>query len=478
MTGLKDPDVSSENNITLQGVSFAYPSRRKVQVLDSVDMTFEARKTTAIVGPSGSGKSTIVGLIERWYDLDDYKIPAALRSTKAGVTLGGPRGRGGGGGPQRFERPETPPDKKAEKAEKTIELPDPPIGGKIYVGDVDLSTVDAVWWRQQIGLVQQEPVLFNDTIFTNVAYGLYGTQYDLLPDNEKLMMVEDACRQASADEFITKLPNGYMTMVGESGIKLSGGQRQRLAIARSIVKKPTILILDEATSAIDVRTERIVQEALDRVSANRTTIVIAHRLSTIKKADKIIVLRKGQVMEQGTHSQLLENDEGIYYGLVRAQAIAMTAEHETQDEEYDDNVVALDDERPELVKTKSNRSGLGPAQEHDGIMTKDGLVAGYKYVGFLRAFGTLLSEQKRFWLYYVVVIAACCAAGGEFYNLFCLAVFANIPLQPYIHSKPGSLRISSTHSHLQMSMNFPDKAIFGHSCSLYSQSACSPFISS
>jgi ATP-binding cassette subfamily B (MDR/TAP) protein 1 len=410
MTGLKYPDVSPENNITLQGVSFAYPSRRKVQVLDKVDMTFEARRTTAIVGPSGCGKSTIVGLLERWYDLDDYKIPAALRSTKGGVSLGGPRGHVGG--PQRFERPETPPDKKAEKAEKTVELPDPPIEGKIYVGDVDLSTVDAVWWRQQIGLVQQEPVLFNDTIFTNVAYGLYGTQYDCLPDEEKLKMVEDACRQASAEEFITKLPNGYMTMVGESGIKLSGGQRQRLAIARSIVKQPTILILDEATSAIDVRTERIVQEALDRVSANRTTIIIAHRLSTIKKADKIIVLRKGQVMEQGTHSQLLKNEEGIYYGLVRAQAISMTADHEPQDEEYDDNIVTLDDERPELVKIKSNRSGLGPAQEHDGIMTKDGLVAGYKYVGFLRAFGTLLVEQKRFWPYYVVVVAACSAAGG------------------------------------------------------------------
>jgi ATP-binding cassette subfamily B (MDR/TAP) protein 1 len=420
MTGLKNPDVSPESSISLKGVSFAYPSRRKVQVLDKVDMTFEARKTTAIVGPSGSGKSTIVGLVERWYDLDDYKIPAALRSTKAGVTLGGPRGRAGGGGPQRFERPETPPDKKAEKTEKTVELPDPPIEGKIYVGDVDLSTVDAVWWRQQIGLVQQEPVLFNDTIFTNVAYGLYGTEYDSLPDEEKLKMVEDACRQASADEFILKLPHGYMTMVGESGIKLSGGQRQRIAIARSIVKKPTILILDEATSAIDVRTERIVQEALDRVSANRTTIVIAHRLSTIKKADKIIVLRQGQVMEEGTHSQLLKNEEGIYYGLVRAQAIATTAEHEQQDEEYDDNVVTLDDERAELVKTKSNKSGLGSAQEHDGIMTKDGLVAGYKYKGFLRAFGTLLAEQKMLWPYYVVVIAACSAAGGKIFRFwFC-----------------------------------------------------------
>jgi ATP-binding cassette subfamily B (MDR/TAP) protein 1 len=150
------------------------------------------------------------------------------------------------------------------------------------------------WWRSQIGLVQQEPFLFNDTIYKNVAYGLCGTDWQDIADSEKLEMVKSACREAYADEFISRLPTGYDTIVGESGIKLSGGQRQRLAIARSIVKQPSILILDEATSAIDVRTEHIVQAALDRmVAQNRTTIVIAHRLSTIKKADKIIVLRQG-----------------------------------------------------------------------------------------------------------------------------------------------------------------------------------------
>jgi ABC-type multidrug transport system fused ATPase/permease subunit len=153
----------------------------------------------------------------------------------------------------------------------------------VKVGDVDLRSADLKWWRAHIGLVQQEPFLFNDTIFNNVAFGLCGTPLDGASDEEKKTMVEEACKEAYAEEFISRLPQGYETMVGESGIKLSGGQRQRIAIARSIIKKPPILILDEATSAIDVRTERIVQQALDRVSKNRTTIVIAHRLSTIKR---------------------------------------------------------------------------------------------------------------------------------------------------------------------------------------------------
>jgi ABC-type glutathione transport system ATPase component len=134
---------------------------------------------------------------------------------------------------------------------------------------------------------------------------------------------------------------GYDAIVGESGIKLSGGQRQRIAIARSIVKQPSILILDEATSSIDVRTERIVQEALDRVSKNRTTITIAHRLSTIKKSDKIIVLRQGKPVEQGTHEQLLRIDDGVYHGLVRAQALSLGHE------DLDDKTITLDDERPQ-----------------------------------------------------------------------------------------------------------------------------------
>ncbi|PZC87717.1 MdlB, ABC-type multidrug transport system, ATPase and permease component, partial [Pyrenophora tritici-repentis] len=210
------------------------------------------------------------------------------------------------------------------------------------IGSTDLSQVDLKWWRSQIGLVQQEPFLFNDTLYNNVAFGLSGTSYEGLPKEEKMKMVEEACREAYAEEFITKLPDGYDTMMGESGIKLSGGQRQRISIARSIIKQPPVLILDEATSAIDVRTERIVQQALDRVSKNRTTIVIAHRLSTIRRADKIVVLRQGKLVEQGTHEDLLKIDAGVYYGLVHAQEIAMEAEHTD-----DDNV---------LEKVKTTRS--------------------------------------------------------------------------------------------------------------------------
>ncbi|RKK38277.1 hypothetical protein BFJ69_g18601, partial [Fusarium oxysporum] len=136
-------------------------------------------------------------------------------------------------------------------------------------------------------------------------------------------MVREACKEAFADEFISELPDGYDTAVGESGAKFSGGQRQRIAIARAIIRQPAILILDEATSAIDVRGELIVQAALDRASKNRTTITIAHRLSTIRKADRIIVLRQGRLVESGTHESLLEDTNGLYYSLVNAQALSL-----------------------------------------------------------------------------------------------------------------------------------------------------------
>lgn len=201
MSGLKDPDVSAKSDITFQDVSFAYPTRRKVQVLDKVNLTFESSKTTAIVGPSGSGKSTIVGLLERWYGLDDYQIPEELRPKPAKVPTA----------------VEVDGDAKGDTgvqvvvAEKNLLDPlhdaeDPPIGGQIMIGGVDLSTVDAKWWRSQIGLVQQDPFLFNESIYSNIAHGLSGTTYEDLPEAEKRAMIEEACRQAYADEFITRLP--------------------------------------------------------------------------------------------------------------------------------------------------------------------------------------------------------------------------------------------------------------------------------
>lgn len=208
-------------------------------------------------------------------------------------------------------------------------------------------------------------------------------------------------------KFAYSIIKGYHTSVGESGIKLSGGQRQRLAIARSIVKQPKILILDEATSAIDVRTERIVQAALDRVSMNRTTIVIAHRLSTIKKADKIIVMRKGKLVEQGTHDQLLENEDGVYFGLVRAQAIAMGAES------LADSTIVIDEELPDQDEKKSEvvDAAVQSMTRMSGEAERE-----YKDAGFIRSFGRLIYEQRSHGILYSLIVLSSAAGGGKFHR--------------------------------------------------------------
>jgi ATP-binding cassette subfamily B (MDR/TAP) protein 1 len=273
--------------------------------------------------------------------------------------------------------------------------------GTIRVGGTDLREVDLKWWRSQIGLVQQEPFLFNDTLYNNIIYGLCGTQYEGLSKGEKMKMVEEACREAYAEEFISKLPDGYETRVGESGIKLSGGQRQRIAIARSIIKQPPILILDEATSAIDVRTERIVQQALDRVSQNRTTIVIAHRLSTIRRADKIVVLRQGKLVEQGTHDELLKIDVGVYRSLVTAQNLAIEAEEDDGDVE-----------KPTLERTLTVRSDKSILLDRASHTSKED--PEYKPVGLFNSFGRLLYEQRHHWVLYTVAIIGILGAGAVY----------------------------------------------------------------
>ncbi|KAM0324056.1 hypothetical protein ACHAQA_008244 [Verticillium albo-atrum] len=276
---LKAPDVSADGDICLESINFIYPTRPDVKVLEGLSLRFPAGKVTAIVGPSGSGKSTIVGILERWYEFNGDPVTNQfvlwLRN------------------------------------------------GLVTVGGHKLSDIDPQWWRNQIGLVQQDNALFNTTIYKNVEHGLIGTEWECEVDHVKAKLIEDACKDAFADEFIARLPDGYQTAVGESGIKLSGGQRQRLAIARAIVKKPKILILDEATSAIDVRSEQIVQAALDRACKGRTTIVIAHRLGTIKKADNIVLLRQGKVVQQGTHQSLMDEVGGAYHTLATAQQLNM-----------------------------------------------------------------------------------------------------------------------------------------------------------
>jgi ATP-binding cassette subfamily B (MDR/TAP) protein 1 len=421
-SGLKEPEVSANVDISFDNVAFSYPSRPHVPILQGVDLTFEAGKVTAIVGPSGSGKSTVVGLVQRWYEMagttatipqsdktvlpnladEQDKDQEAPKKAKWYQKRNSPAKDG-------KDKTTTEPSSDEKDKDEKVDLGPNTCTGTIRMGGADLRKVDLKWWRSQIGLVQQEPFLFNDTLYNNVVYGLCGTQYEGLSKEEKMKMVEEACQEAYADEFISRLPEGYETRVGESGIKLSGGQRQRIAIARSIIKQPPILILDEATSAIDVRTERIVQQALDRVSKNRTTIVIAHRLSTIRRADKIIVLRQGKLIEQGTHDELLADETGVYHGLVTAQNLAVEAAEEDGVEEQNlKEIATADTDKSQVLERASQTSTDEPA---------------YKPVGLFNSFGRLLFEQRHHWGLYTIAVIGILGSGAVF------------PIQAYVFAQ-------------------------------------------
>ncbi|XP_010426878.1 PREDICTED: ABC transporter B family member 11-like [Camelina sativa] len=243
-----------KGDIELRHLSFTYPARPDIQIFRDLCLTIRAGKTVALVGESGSGKSTVISLLQRFYDPDS---------------------------------------------------------GHITLDGVELNKLQLKWLRQQMGLVGQEPVLFNDTIRANIAYGK-GSE-DAATESEIIAAAE----LANAHKFISSIQQGYDTVVGERGIQLSGGQKQRVAIARAIVKEPKILLLDEATSALDAESERVVQDALDRVMVNRTTVVVAHRLSTIKNADVIAVVKNGVIAEKGTHETLINIDGGVYASLVQ-----------------------------------------------------------------------------------------------------------------------------------------------------------------
>jgi ATP-binding cassette subfamily B protein len=244
------PLVVTQGAVRFEAVDFFYDARRPV--LQAVDFEVGGGKTLAIVGASGSGKSTIARLLFRFYDAT---------------------------------------------------------GGRILVDGQDIRQVSQHSLRQQIGVVPQDTVLFNDTLYYNLAYGR--------PDAGREEVVE-AARFAQLDRFITSLPDGYDTMVGERGLKLSGGEKQRVGIARMLLKNPRILILDEATSSLDTLTEKEIQARLSELAANRTTLIIAHRLSTIVDADQILVLAGGRIIEQGRHAQLLAAD-GQYAQMWRQQ---------------------------------------------------------------------------------------------------------------------------------------------------------------
>lgn len=241
-----------QDRISVQQVSFSY--NPDTPVLRTISFDLVKGKTIALVGSSGGGKSTIADLIPRFYD---------------------------------------------------------PTEGQILIDGVRLQDCTLASLRSQMGIVTQESILFNDTIFNNIAFGSDATEEQVI----------EAAKIANAHNFIVAQPNGYQTVIGDRGGKLSGGQRQRISIARAILKNPPILILDEATSALDTESEKLVQEALTRLMANRTTLVIAHRLSTIQHADEILVVNQGKIVERGRHDELLSMDEGFYRKLSTMQNV-------------------------------------------------------------------------------------------------------------------------------------------------------------
>ncbi|KAF5717568.1 multidrug resistance 1 [Fusarium mundagurra] len=385
-SGSLKPDITS-CDIVFDDVTFEYPSRPGVRILDGLSFSIHSGQNTAIVGPSGSGKSTIVGLLERWYSLKKHHVLPQVVEPK----------------PQKKTSEE--PDEKSEEEAPVV---NPTLAGSVSIGGNNLEDLDLKWWRSHIGLVQQEPFLFNDTIFNNVAHGLIGSEWQEQPEEKKRQMVRDACQESYADEFINRLPDGYDTRVGDGGAKLSGGQKQRLAIARSIIKKPNIIILDEATSAIDAKSEKIVQAALDRVTQNRTTITIAHRLSTIKKADNIIVLQSGKAVEQGTHADLMTKTHGVYAALVRAQALRVADDQE---------------EKGALVSDDESHIHHPDAKLADTIRPSTQEEAPKKPRGLFKSFGKLLYERRQKWPNFLGVL------------LSSMAVAAGTPIQAWLFAK-------------------------------------------
>ncbi|XP_077431738.1 phosphatidylcholine translocator ABCB4-like [Vanacampus margaritifer] len=243
-----------DGNVQFEDVKFSYPSRPDVPVLRGLNLKVSKGETLALVGSSGCGKSTSIQLLERFYDAKQ---------------------------------------------------------GNVMFDSVSVKELNIHWLRSQIGIVSQEPVLFDCSLAENIAYG----------DNSRAVTMEEikaAAEAANIHSFIENLPKKYETQAGDKGTQLSGGQKQRIAIARAILRNPKLLLLDEATSALDTENEKVIQETLDKARQGRTCIVVAHRLSTIQNADRIAVFQGGVVVEQGTHQQLLAK-KGVYHMLVTTQ---------------------------------------------------------------------------------------------------------------------------------------------------------------
>lgn len=344
--GIRLPPGTVKGHLTFDDVSFNYPSRPNIPVFKNLSLDFEAEKTYALVGASGSGKSTVIQLLERFYD---------------------------------------------------------PKEGRVTLDGHDIRTLNVKWLRQQIGLVSQEPVLFSTTVRGNVEFGLVGTPHENASDAERLELVKQACITSNAHDFISQLPQGYDTPVGERGMLMSGGQKQRIAIARAIIADPRILLLDEATSALDANSERIVQDALDKASHGRTTIVVAHRLSTIKDASCILVVGNGEILERGTHDELLQA-KGIYATLVANQKVARG-----------NSAVATSANQTPLPGGESNEDG-GPTEAdldriHSTLQPAGQEAEKDKRIPFFTLFIRLIKLGRKYWTYYALGLIGSIAVG-------------------------------------------------------------------
>jgi ATP-binding cassette subfamily B protein len=252
--------------IEFKHVNFSFDRTKKV--LKDINLVIEPGDIVGIVGTTGSGKSTLINLLLRYYD--NYE-------------------------------------------------------GQITVGGVDIRKIDMQYYRSHIGYVQQEPMMFHDTIFNNIAYG---------DPNFSVDEVINAADIANAHEFIVRQPDGYDSVLGERGVGLSGGERQRLPIARAVLRNPRMLVFDEATASVDSETEHLIQDAIEHLISGRTTLMIAHRLSTLSKANKIVVVDNGKILEFGTPQELMEK-KGKYYRLVQIQSMSDKVAQSKREENFE-----------------------------------------------------------------------------------------------------------------------------------------------
>jgi len=335
LVGDRRKSIGNITQLRFHDVRFAYPTRPRKAILDKFNLSVRQGEALALVGPSGGGKSTTIGLIERFYDPDC---------------------------------------------------------GCIEFEGVDIRDLNVSWYRDQIGIVQQEPTLFTGTIAKNIAYGFPGATQE---------QIEAAALAANAHDFIMSFPRGYDTDVGESGKALSGGQKQRIAIARALVKNPKVLLLDEATSALDSESERVVQAAIDKLmeSHDRTTIVIAHRLSTVRKADRIAFIANGRLREIGGHDDLMNKPNGRYQRLVESQKrkssvnVADIKSDTLKDLEEDEEDVDFEKEEEQLASKAFNRADARNFAKPEINLYIVGIIGAIIAGGVFPAWGIMFAEM-------------------------------------------------------------------------------------